>query len=69
MDDKGTEAKRKDAATEQPWHAAFPAPLSEAKPITAAETLDLLKSGDTGGQRFVLIDLRRVDHEVSLSGG
>lgn len=69
MDDNGAESKRNDAVTEQPWHAAFPAPLSEARSITAAETLNLLKSGDTGGQRFVLIDLRRVDHEVSLSGG
>lgn len=53
--------------TEQPWHAAFPAALSEARPITAAETLDLLKSDDMHDQQFVLIDLRRVDYEVSLS--
>ncbi|KAK4112897.1 Rhodanese-like protein, partial [Canariomyces notabilis] len=54
-----------------PWHAAYPAPRnSQPDGITREEVLDLLKSklvvtdGKASGPRdFVLVDLRRNDHE------
>ena len=53
-----------------PWHAAYPAPRkAEQQGTTREEVLAMLKTqlGDQkgGGVRdFVLVDLRRVDHEV-----
>lgn len=53
---------------QQPWYTAFPEPLSKAEPITAVETLGMLKSSSAHSgstPRFILIDLRRLDYEVS----
>jgi arsenical-resistance protein 2 len=50
-------------AAPAPWHAAYPAPKTEAATISREEVLALLKN--TEGQRdFILVDLRRTDFEV-----
>lgn len=49
---------------ERPWHEAFPAPRSTAASITREEVLRWFQEGKKPGKDFVLVDLRRVDHEV-----
>ncbi|KAG5298428.1 arsenate reductase (Arc2) [Histoplasma ohiense] len=48
-----------------PWHEAFPAPKTKAAVISRSEVLgwlkDLSKNGAT--RDYVLVDLRRADHE------
>lgn len=48
------------------WHAAYPTPRSaEPGKMSREELLQLLKTkGKIAGQNFVLVDLRRNDHEV-----
>jgi hypothetical protein len=48
-----------------PWFSAYPAPRSVAQPITRSELLRWLKEGNEAERDFVLVDLRRTDHEVS----
>ncbi len=50
---------------ETPWHAAYPAPRN-APPasISCAELLQYFRDGKKAGKDFILIDLRRNDHEV-----
>lgn len=50
-----------------PWHAKYPAPVKkDPRLICRHEILDLLKSNpEKEGRDFVLVDLRRADHEVS----
>lgn len=57
-----------------PWHAAYPSPKnSNPESISRAEVLQLLRlhynSDEHEKQKkgFTLIDLRRMDHEVSSS--
>lgn len=53
----------------QPWYAAYPTPR-HAPPgsLTREELLRMMKAGDSvAGRDFVLIDLRRNDHEVRSS--
>ncbi|WVO17462.1 hypothetical protein L204_105154 [Cryptococcus depauperatus] len=47
------------------WHAAYPAPRSPAPDkMTRGELLELLKTSEkVAGRDFVLVDLRRNDHE------
>ena len=53
--------------TEAPWYAAYPAAKSTADPICRSEVrLWLYHSTDGGPRDFVLVDLRRNDHEVRL---
>lgn|SRR5687767_10985860 len=56
--------------TTPPWHAAYPAPRN-AKPdgLLPSQVLELLKAPADSGQggKFVLVDLRRTDHEVCLA--
>jgi hypothetical protein len=53
--------------TEVPWHAAYPAVRALDLPsITCAELLRWYKEGKSPGSEFVLVDLRRTDHEVPL---
>ncbi len=48
-----------------PWHAAYPAPSNPDPPaITGAELLERVQQGQRPGKDFVLVDLRRADHEV-----
>lgn len=53
--------------TPAPWHAAYPAP-SNPKPdaVTREEVLNMMKSGEVAGRGFILVDLRRTDHEAGL---
>ena len=53
------------AATDIPWHAAYPNPKKQnPTPITRQEVLSMLHSAEKPGRDFVLVDLRRSDHEV-----
>ena len=54
-----------DTAT-TPWHAAYPAPRNaEPAAVTREEVLALMEStGDAAHRAYVLVDLRRNDHEV-----
>lgn len=58
------------ANKETPWHAAFPSPKNKAPTVPRAEVLEWLKQSknSSGALDFVLVDLRRADHEVSLQG-
>lgn len=56
------------AAPEAPWHAAYPTPkISEPASLTREEVLDMLKKRSQGpaNSDFVLVDVRRNDHQVS----
>ncbi|KAI1110078.1 Rhodanese-like domain-containing protein [Nemania sp. NC0429] len=50
---------------EAPWHAAYPLPTNKnPQHMTREELLVLLKTGDThAAKNYVLVDLRRADHE------
>ncbi|CAG7555201.1 unnamed protein product [Fusarium equiseti] len=54
-----------DAAT--PWHAVYPPPLNKSPAaMTRLEVLEMMKdSNNVAGKDYVLIDLRRTDHESS----
>lgn len=63
-----------ESQTTPPWHAAYPPPKnSSPESISRAELLQLLHLHYNNSDRhetktkkdFVLIDLRRMDHEVS----
>ncbi|KAI1812487.1 Rhodanese-like domain-containing protein [Poronia punctata] len=50
-------------SSEQPWHAAFPAPkTTEPDALTREEVLAKLQAGGNG-KDFVIVDLRRNDYE------
>ena len=52
-------------ATDAPWHAAYPTPKNKSPaPIARQEVLGMLHATDKRQKAFVLIDLRRTDHEV-----
>lgn len=55
-----------DAPNSLPWYAAYPAPSNQSPmSITREQVLDMLKEKNVTMQRdFVLVDLRRADHEV-----
>ncbi|KAL7813304.1 Rhodanese-like domain-containing protein [Trichoderma gracile] len=48
------------------WHTAYPAPKSVAKSISREELLELMKQGR---RDYLLVDLRRADHEGGLIRG
>lgn len=48
---------------EQPWYAAYPPARSNPESISRSALLQLLKQSSED-ERFVLVDLRRTDHEV-----
>jgi len=51
--------------TETPWHAAYPAPRNASpSSISRAELLQDFRDGKKVGKEFILVDLRRNDHEV-----
>ncbi|KIL93944.1 oxidoreductase [Fusarium avenaceum] len=52
-----------------PWHAAYPSPLCETPAaMTRQEVLSMIKdSNNIPGKKYVLIDLRRTDHEVAYT--
>lgn len=49
-----------------PWHAAYPPPLNKTPAaMTRQAALEMMKdSKNIAGKNYVLIDLRRTDHEV-----
>ncbi|KAK0649475.1 Rhodanese-like domain-containing protein [Cercophora newfieldiana] len=47
-----------------PWHAAYPAPKTTPASMTRAEVLALMDSAAaSAGKNYILVDLRRNDHE------
>lgn len=46
-----------------PWYSAYPAVKGEVKGMSRDAVLELLYTGGAG-TAFVLVDLRRADHEV-----
>lgn len=54
---------------EAPWHAAFPAPRKqEPGTITLGEVLKMIRDGESVARKdYLLVDLRRADHQVCLS--
>lgn len=55
-----------EAQHEASWYEAYPAPKSEAVGISQSELLAMLEDGKEAGKDFVLVDLRRNDHAVSV---
>jgi len=51
--------------TTAPWHAIYPTPKSDPASIHRTELLQWFHEGRKPGKDFMLIDLRRTDHEVS----
>ena len=52
--------------TPPPWHESFPSPRNtEPSAITREELLSLFRNDQQPGRDFLLVDLRRTDHEVS----
>jgi hypothetical protein len=47
------------------WHAAYPAPQTTADSLSRETLLSWMKDGKIAGKDFVLVDLRRIDHQVS----
>lgn len=55
------------APEQQPWHAAYPKPISTTVFLPQAAILEWMESSEKiAGRDFVLVDLRRNDHEVCL---
>ena len=49
-----------------PWHQAYPPPRNSNTPLVSRQELLLsFRDGKVAGKDFVLVDLRRNDHEVS----
>lgn len=52
-------------ADQPAWHEKYPQPQTEnPKSISKQDLLSRIKSGEQAGVDFLLIDLRRNDHEV-----
>ncbi|EMD64594.1 hypothetical protein GGP41_003120 [Bipolaris sorokiniana] len=53
------------ASSPAPWHAAYPAPRnSQPEAIRREDVLEIMKLGQNkAGKDYVLVDLRRNDHE------
>lgn len=50
---------------EKPWHAAFPPVQCQHVPeISRMELLQMMRDGKQAGVDYLLVDLRRNDHEV-----
>lgn len=48
------------------WHDAYPKPRNQSPDVLQQqELLDRFQKGDESGVQFLLVDLRRTDHEVS----
>jgi hypothetical protein len=55
-------------ANDAPWHAAYPDTKSIPSTMTRAELFDMMNSNKKAGVDYVLVDLRRADHEVRRTG-
>lgn len=50
------------------WYAAYPVARTQSPAaIDRAQVLQLIKKSTGGPQSYVLVDLRRTDHEASIS--
>ncbi|KAJ8101966.1 Rhodanese-like domain-containing protein [Lipomyces tetrasporus] len=49
--------------TEAPWYVGYPEPRTEAATISRLELLHLFRDLKKPGRDFVLVDLRRTDHD------
>lgn len=49
---------------EAPWHAKYPEPQSKPRFVSKDDVLKMLRSDDRLGRDFLLVDVRRNDHEV-----
>ncbi len=48
-----------------PWHAAYPKPRNaQPESLPRQDLLKKLRAGQKPGVDFLLVDLRRTDHEV-----
>ncbi len=48
------------------WHAAYPAPKNaDPASVHRTEVLEWFHNGEKPGVDFVIVDPRRIDHEVS----
>lgn len=55
-------------AEPKPWHEAYPQPRNQSPAIMdRKELLSRFEKGERAGVDFLLIDLRRTDHEVTSS--
>ena len=62
-----TSTTQKIQAQPAPWHGAYPDPKAEAVFISREDLLGLLLDpGTVAGTDFVLVDLRRNDHQVRI---
>jgi hypothetical protein len=56
------------AAEQPPWHEAFPSPVITAPTVSRAEVIEWIRERRAQGADakvdYVLVDLRRADHEV-----
>lgn len=52
-------------ATDVPWYAGYPEARSSPATITRSDLLNMIEAGKKPGVDYILIDLRRTDHEVS----
>ena len=51
------------------WHEAYPQPRNQSPTaVTRQDLLRWLQGGKTPGVDFLLVDLRRTDHEVERNG-
>jgi arsenical-resistance protein 2 len=56
--------------SEIPWHAAYPSPKSKPASVSRSEVLQWFKSSDKDAPKdFILVDLRRNDHEGGTIAG
>ena len=58
--------KGKGTGAELPWHAAFPPVRSMPDRVTKEEVLGWSRHGEKSASDYVLVDVRRMDHEVHL---
>ncbi|KAK9367920.1 Rhodanese-like domain-containing protein [Lipomyces kononenkoae] len=54
---------------EKPWYAAYPEAVTTPTPISRQELLQAFREGKMPGRDFVLVDLRRTDHEGGTIAG
>ncbi|KAK3346717.1 Rhodanese-like domain-containing protein [Lasiosphaeria hispida] len=45
-----------------PWHAAYPVPMSQPRGMSREAVLEMMKEA-VAGKDYILVDLRRADHE------
>ena len=51
------------------WHNAYPRPRNQSpKVVKREDLLQWLQGGQKSGLDFLLVDLRRTDHEVTTAG-